>query len=151
MGEDAPAFLDNISEQTGWPVIFLEAFDRELKQIEHSRELRNPDAKNLPEPQDSLIGLAFSGGGIRSATFNLGILQALAEAHLLHKFDYLSTVSGGGYIGAWLAALTHHFKATFQTSTFEDVEKTLVPSKYEPDKRNVPTFLNIGSACTATI
>ena len=57
----------------------------------------------------NLIGLAFSGGGIRSATFNLGILQALAENGLLHKFDYLSTVSGGGYIGSWLAALTLRF------------------------------------------
>ncbi len=53
------------------------------------------------------IGLAFSGGGIRSATFNLGILQALAELKLLRQFDYLSCVSGGGYIGGWLSALIH--------------------------------------------
>ena len=51
-----------------------------------------------------LVGLAFSGGGIRSATFNLGVLQALARLKLLEKFDYLSTVSGGGYIGSWLMA-----------------------------------------------
>ena len=51
-----------------------------------------------------LVGLAFSGGGIRSATFNLGILQALAQLGLLRHFDYLSTVSGGGYIGGWLVA-----------------------------------------------
>jgi Patatin-like phospholipase len=49
-----------------------------------------------------LLGLAFSGGGIRSATFNLGILQGLARRGLLPRFDYLSTVSGGGYIGSWL-------------------------------------------------
>jgi Patatin-like phospholipase len=54
--------------------------------------------------QMSLVGLAFSGGGIRSATFNLGVLQGLAELHLLPMFDYLSTVSGGGYIGSWLTA-----------------------------------------------
>src|SRR5262249_12984292 len=53
-----------------------------------------------------LLGLAFSGGGIRSATFNLGVLQALAKLNMLHCFDYLSTVSGGGYIGSWLAAWT---------------------------------------------
>jgi hypothetical protein len=51
-----------------------------------------------------LSGLSFSGGGIRSATFKLGVLQALAGLGLLDKFDYLSTVSGGGYIGSWLAA-----------------------------------------------
>lgn len=54
--------------------------------------------------QAALVGLAFSGGGIRSGTFNLGILQALASLKILRRFDYLSTVSGGGYIGSWLAA-----------------------------------------------
>jgi hypothetical protein len=48
--------------------------------------------------------LCLSGGGIRSATFALGILQGLARCDLLSKFHYLSTVSGGGYIGAWLTA-----------------------------------------------
>jgi hypothetical protein len=51
-----------------------------------------------------LMGLALSGGGIRSATFNLGVLQGLATLGLLSRFEYLSTVSGGGYIGGWLAA-----------------------------------------------
>src|SRR5882757_1075095 len=51
-----------------------------------------------------LTGLALSGGGIRSATFSLGVLQALAAARKLASFDYLSTVSGGGYIGSWLSA-----------------------------------------------
>jgi len=50
------------------------------------------------------VGLCFSGGGIRSATFNLGVLQALAELDLLRHIDYLSTVSGGGYIHQWFAA-----------------------------------------------
>ncbi len=52
----------------------------------------------------NLCGLALSGGGIRSATFCLGVLQGLAAAGLLKRIDYLSTVSGGGYIGAWLSA-----------------------------------------------
>ena len=56
------------------------------------------------EPGERWFGVAFSGGGIRSATFNLGILQGLAGFGLLKKVDVLSTVSGGGYIGSWLAA-----------------------------------------------
>lgn len=52
----------------------------------------------------SFVGLAFSGGGIRSATFNLGVLQGMAELGILPIFKYLSTVSGGGYIGSWLVA-----------------------------------------------
>ncbi len=50
-----------------------------------------------------LAGLALSGGGIRSATFNLGVLQAMAQLKLLRHIDYLSTVSGGGFIGAWFS------------------------------------------------
>ena len=55
-------------------------------------------------PHDT-VGLALSGGGIRSATFSLGFLQALAANGLLRHVDFLSTVSGGGYIGAFLGAL----------------------------------------------
>ena len=57
--------------------------------------------------REQLMGLALSGGGIRSATFNLGVLQALSELNVLAEFDYLSTVSGGGYIGSWLSAWVH--------------------------------------------
>jgi hypothetical protein len=44
----------------------------------------------------NLQGICFSGGGIRSATLNLGILQGLAERGMLPRFDYLSSVSGAG-------------------------------------------------------
>jgi hypothetical protein len=49
-----------------------------------------------------LTALCLSGGGIRSATVSLGVLQALARRGLVQQFDYLSTVSGGGYTGGWL-------------------------------------------------
>lgn len=51
--------------------------------------------------------LCLSGGGIRSGTFALGLIQGLARHGLLGKFDYLSTVSGGGYTGSWLTAWVH--------------------------------------------
>jgi hypothetical protein len=56
------------------------------------------------QPDDPLVGLALSGGGIRSATFGLGVLQALKRLGLFESLDYVSTVSGGGYIGGWLQA-----------------------------------------------
>jgi hypothetical protein len=52
------------------------------------------------------VGLALSGGGIRSASFSLGILQVFADRGLLKRIDYLSTVSGGGYIGSAISWLT---------------------------------------------
>src|SRR5690348_6222574 len=69
---------------------------------EEYRALR-PDATDS-RPQEPLSALCLSGGGIRSATFALGVIQGLAERGVLSTFDYLSTVSGGGYVGGWLTA-----------------------------------------------
>ncbi len=52
--------------------------------------------------------LCLSGGGIRSASFALGVLQGLARGGQLGRFHFLSTVSGGGYVGSWLTAWRHH-------------------------------------------
>ena len=54
-----------------------------------------PEGAELPR-----IGLAISGGGVRSATFGLGLLRGLAQGRVLERIDYLSTVSGGGFVGA---------------------------------------------------
>jgi hypothetical protein len=59
------------------------------------------------EPKRDFIALAISGGGIRSASFGLGVLQALVAGNVLPKVDYLSTVSGGGYIGSCLTWFLH--------------------------------------------
>ena len=66
-----------------------------------------PHIKNKKANKEKIYGLAFSGGGIRSASFGLGVLQALAKYDCLKKFDYLSTVSGGGYIGSSLSWFLH--------------------------------------------
>ena len=60
--------------------------------------------RKVHQQQKPFSALCISGGGIRSATFGLGALQSLANHGLLREFDYLSTVSGGGYIGSWLTA-----------------------------------------------
>jgi predicted acylesterase/phospholipase RssA len=102
------------------PIPFAFVHESELQQIGQVRKKRGEDPRDLcsaPEQPETfrwhparraiemqLCGLAFSGGGIRSATFNLGVLQTLAQNGLFKRIDYLSTVSGGGYIGSWLAA-----------------------------------------------
>jgi hypothetical protein len=83
------------------------------------------------KPRRPRLGLAFSGGGIRSACFNLGLLQALAEkAHnsgtLLKRVDYLSTVSGGGYIGSWFVSCLREkpgFKPQDETPELDHLRK----------------------------
>src|SRR5262252_9590239 len=66
-----------------------------------------------PTVGSGLAGLALSGGGIRSASFCLGALQAFDRADVLKNVDYLSTVSGGGYIGTSLSAAMTHSKGDF--------------------------------------
>ena len=69
--------------------------------------LPSPAETVAPSATHSLVGLALSGGGIRSATFNLGVLQARSQQGLLGHVDYLSTVSGGGYIGSSLSSIVN--------------------------------------------
>ena len=71
---------------------------------EELAEIHGPRPGKAAADERPLVGLAISGGGIRSATFGLGVLQALKQHGRLARFDYLSTVSGGGYIGGWLSA-----------------------------------------------
>lgn len=74
------------------------------KQIDDLVKSRRKEL-GLPENHQDKWGLALSGGGIRSATFCFGLLSALSRNQLLRRFDLLSTVSGGGYIGAMLGRL----------------------------------------------
>ena len=107
------------SSADSWSKDFWRVFGAELDELKGPEPpRRNWPPKNLTPEEISdieddpitrahatqLVGLAFSGGGIRSATFNLGVLQGLAQLKLLSIFDYLSTVSDGGYIGNWLMA-----------------------------------------------
>lgn len=78
------------------PTVPEETEEHRLSRIHQCLHARKPAA------------LCLSGGGIRSATFGLGVLQGLASHGLLDTFDYLSTVSGGGYVGSWLTAWVHH-------------------------------------------
>lgn len=87
-----------------------EILKREKTYIQNWRHAMNPDDATR-EIDTTLSGLALSGGGIRSATFALGVTQAFAAQDLIRRFDYLSTVSGGGYLGSSLTWLTRNSNA----------------------------------------
>jgi Patatin-like phospholipase len=84
-----------------------------------------------------LSALALSGGGVRSACVGLGVIQALAEAQLLRRFDYLSTVSGGGYIGSWLSAWLYWNK-TEKKESAETVPTALTTRRDNPNEEPEP-------------
>ncbi len=133
------------SERPQGAVCFAQVLNDELAEIAKLRTRRGVpdnsppltedpyDEKNAPSvfraaANMKLFGLAFSGGGIRSATFNLGILQGLAKHSLLRKVDYLSTVSGGGYIGAWFTSWIKRARS------FDAVQGALHPYRSEQAK-----------------
>jgi Patatin-like phospholipase len=102
---------EEATEQNGNEILLPKILREELNHIRSDSVQTGGGrtAENLNEVFDDfhkaeLSALCFSGGGIRSATFGLGIVQALAKYKLLDNFDYLSTVSGGGYLGSWLSA-----------------------------------------------
>jgi predicted acylesterase/phospholipase RssA len=106
----------------GQPVKFNDVFQSEVTVINGRRKDAEPPRPSIALSQESgaidstgepvltpnedanVIGLALSGGGVRSSAFCLGALQALDEAKVLDRVDYLSSVSGGGYIGCSLSA-----------------------------------------------
>ncbi len=108
------------SEDAPTPPLTIESvIHKELEQVLSEESLRKlgPDPGSIfkeihrLDPEQCPKGLCLSGGGIRSATFSLGVLQWLAAEKKLQDFHYLSTVSGGGYIGAWLVNGLHRASA----------------------------------------
>ncbi|HEX8129756.1 MAG TPA: patatin-like phospholipase family protein, partial [Pyrinomonadaceae bacterium] len=119
------------AQNTEKPLKLSQVLAEEFARLHHKFEFKTPttpasspkqekeeEDKRRKEVYDAIHGLkleleqkpwalCLSGGGIRSATFCLGVLQGLASRKLLERFDYLSTVSGGGYIGSWLTAWIH--------------------------------------------
>jgi Patatin-like phospholipase len=94
------------------PSSLIRDYQEEYAYIQERRQtVANGQANGVSEQPTAaatvpahLSGLAFSGGGIRSATFHLGLLQALHDMKRLPNIDYLSTVSGGSYIAGWMLA-----------------------------------------------
>lgn len=78
---------------------------REAKKDPHQKPPADKD-KYFPKVDNRLVGMALSGGGIRSATYALGVLQRMAKLGVLKFVDLLSTSSGGGYLGASWSSLT---------------------------------------------
>jgi len=92
------------------PTIASDGYARKIadvveRELDYVRQRRRHARVGPVDPRDTLIGLSLSGGGIRSATTCLGILQALSRMGILPLVDYISTVSGGGYIGSCLTSL----------------------------------------------
>ena len=83
----------------------LDAINERIAALNEKFEGRDkPPVEWQPGKVTKVVGLALSGGGVRSAAFSLGALQALNQHGVIDNVDYLSTVSGGGYVGGAMVA-----------------------------------------------
>lgn len=120
-----PEWLDGVGAPAG----------QSADETERCRSLREIYARAEPSGRaDSrpLSALCLSGGGIRSATFNLGVLQGLARSGLVGSFDYLSSVSGGGYIASWLRTWMYREGTTRVIAQLEATRPAGNPLSPEP-------------------
>ena len=135
--------VDGVCDEATWRLLdeqagsaFVETWQFELDALRGALppQVEPMRAKLIGEAHaQQLAGLAFSGGGIRSATFSLGVLQALGELRMLRDFDYLSTVSGGGYIGAWFSKWLKRLDGNIG-----DIERALTPGSHAAAVRREP-------------
>lgn len=122
---------DYVSDET-------KLLDAEATAIEGVRETK----------RSQFFGVAFSGGGIRSSIFCLGVMQKLAGSGIFKHVDYLSTVSGGGYIGSalawWLSGNTSR-EQTKPADEFDTAENlpwgTADPNDVNQNKNQILTHL----------
>lgn len=129
------------------PIWFEDVFKRELKELKKRRkaagipEGSSPStSENAKAPEEgaessgknaidenSLVGLTLSGGGLRAATFSLGIIQSMRAKGLLRYFDYITSVSGGGYAAGYLATQTT--RAAQLSNVNKKIESNSVPAR----------------------
>ena len=98
-------------EKHKFPDEYTKDIDKVIeKEMEYIRKHRAVNETQHPKDTEDdrvkkLWGLCISGGGIRSATLGLGAIQKMMREGVFKYFDYISTVSGGGFIGACMSSL----------------------------------------------
>jgi hypothetical protein len=103
--------------------------------------------------RDGQAALCLSGGGIRSASFALGVMEALACKGLLTRFHYLSTVSGGGYIGGFLQRWILEAKQD-ASAVMDELRKKIEPVEIKHLRENsnfITPKVGLGSNDTWTV
>lgn len=78
-------------------------FGHEYRKIKIRRKFNNFKTNFLNIKPQNIIGLGFSGGGIRSNAFQLGVMAGFnsikdsKNRSMLRRIDYISSVSGGSW------------------------------------------------------
>jgi len=134
-------FLEKSPDQEVKNINYHQVIEKENEILKKRRtELGVEEADQL---NNNKFGIALSGGGIRSATINLGFLQTLNDLNILKRADYLSTVSGGGYTGAYIQATLKKEKGNYD-QLFKDahINHMRKNGEYLMPGRGIEKFLN---------
>lgn len=146
IGSDAyPAPLRQLRE-------FNDVFMDEYRDIrKRDPTVAESPSAQTPSVQHGLTGIALSGGGIRSATFSLGVLQAINAAGILPRIHYLSTVSGGGYIGTAMTVGMSTNGGVFPFGKTEDDVGETVETKHLRDNSRYLVPHGVSSLISALV
>ncbi|UVT21144.1 MAG: patatin-like phospholipase family protein [Nitrospira sp.] len=98
------------------------------KALSHYRQVEAQYYKNAGQGTPRYC-ITFSGGGIRSAAFNIGVMKALEEKGRLQNLDLISSVSGGSYAAAWLYTQRHASPEGSLSSLFDDTHINYVADR----------------------
>lgn len=120
--------------------------DFDLSDVQNGADWTNFLKEPPPETLGERSGICCSGGGIRAASFCLGGLEALQEANLFAKTDYLSAVSGGGYIAVAHAALLGLTRRHADATDAATLEKSL--TDLPPWSLDAPETVNLRNHTT---
>ena len=120
--------------------------DEEYKRIRKRRAVAfnadpDEDSSHHGTKPEELVGLALSGGGLRSALFNHGFIQAISHTGLLRYVDYLCSVSGGGYIAGHLMTKSKSKNARTQNTAARNFHENENDWHFGRDPENGETDL----------
>jgi hypothetical protein len=149
---DHPYIDARLDEHADEDRVPKEVFAAELADINARRKRNNKAEYDARSCQPT--GVALSGGGIRSASFCLGALQGLESQTKsgIKGVDYLSTVSGGGYVGCALTAATQKLDGQFPfTSSDRDVYSDTPSVRHIRDYSNYLIPHGAGDVITALV
>lgn len=90
--------VEGLLDSTEWTKA-LASSNADILVTQFKEEWKYNRAGQTTEPPQ--LGLALSGGGMRSATFSIGVMHGLSDMGLMDRLDLMSSVSGGGYAASW--------------------------------------------------
>ena len=103
LANQAPAAEPAVKPQTS---LYDEVYPPELRKAEAEQIVARRKQNDIDPPDAPRVGMALSGGGIRSATFCLGVFQALAREKLIGcpaRFLPIKRCLGNRIPLAWVA------------------------------------------------